>query len=74
MISVSHKEIKPSKELGFRGVNRDFEAISIAYKSQVFLSLILLLAQAVANLYLPNLNAELINKGVAQGKIGRAHV
>ena len=39
------------------------------YKSQVFLSLILLLAQAVANLYLPNLNAELINKGVAQGKI-----
>ena len=39
------------------------------YKSQVFLSLFLLLAQAVANLYLPNLNAELINKGVAQGKI-----
>lgn len=39
------------------------------YKSQVFLSLVLLLAQAVANLYLPNLNAELINKGVAQGKI-----
>jgi ATP-binding cassette subfamily B protein len=39
------------------------------YKFQVFLSLFLLLAQAVANLYLPSLNAELINKGVAQGKI-----
>jgi ATP-binding cassette subfamily B protein len=35
----------------------------------VWLSFLLLLIQAVANLYLPNLNAELINNGVAKGKI-----
>ena len=40
------------------------------YKSLVWLSFFLLLIQAVANLYLPNLNAELINNGVAKGKIG----
>ena len=39
------------------------------YKKLVWLSFSLLLAQAVANLYLPNLNAELINNGVAKGNI-----
>ena len=39
------------------------------YKKLVWLSFFLLLAQAVANLYLPNLNAELINNGVAKGNI-----
>jgi ATP-binding cassette subfamily B protein len=32
--------------------------------------LVLLLAQAIANLYLPLLNAELINEGVAKGDVG----
>jgi ATP-binding cassette, subfamily B, multidrug efflux pump len=39
------------------------------YNSIVWLSFLLLLIQAVANLYLPNLNAELINNGVAKGNI-----
>jgi ATP-binding cassette subfamily B multidrug efflux pump len=40
------------------------------YKRNVALVLLLLLIQAIANLYLPTLNAELINKGVAKGDIG----
>ena len=40
------------------------------YKGLVFLAFFLLLIQAVANLYLPNLNADLINNGVAKGDIG----
>ena len=40
------------------------------YQSIVWLSFFLLLIQAVANLYLPNLNADLINNGVAKGNIG----
>lgn len=40
------------------------------YKSVVALSFLLLLIQAVANLYLPNLNADLINNGVAKGNVG----
>lgn len=40
------------------------------YKALVLLAFGLLLIQAVANLYLPNLNAELINNGVAKGDIG----
>lgn len=39
------------------------------YKSLTALAFGLLLIQAVANLYLPNLNAELINNGVAKGDI-----
>jgi ATP-binding cassette subfamily B protein len=39
------------------------------YKALVLLAFSLLLVQAVANLYLPNLNAELINNGVAKGNI-----
>ena len=40
------------------------------YKKQVYLILVMLLIQAIASLYLPNLNADLINNGVAKGKVG----
>ena len=40
------------------------------YKRQVYLILLMLLIQAIASLYLPNLNADLINNGVAKGNIG----
>ena len=40
------------------------------YKKQVYLILLMLLIQAIASLYLPNLNADLINNGVAKGKVG----
>ncbi|HUW77709.1 MAG TPA: ABC transporter ATP-binding protein [Candidatus Nanopelagicaceae bacterium] len=40
------------------------------YKRSVWLVLLLLLVQAIANLYLPTLNAELINNGVVKGDIG----
>jgi ATP-binding cassette subfamily B protein len=40
------------------------------YKAQVYLILLMLLIQAIASLYLPNLNADLINNGVAKGNIG----
>jgi ATP-binding cassette subfamily B protein len=40
------------------------------YKGQVALILLMLLVQAFASLYLPNLNADLINNGVAKGDIG----
>lgn len=40
------------------------------YKRNVAIVLILLLIQAIANLYLPTLNADLINNGVAKGDIG----
>ena len=39
------------------------------YRYQVGAISILLLVQSIANLYLPNLNAELINNGVAKGDI-----
>ncbi len=39
------------------------------YRSQVYLILLLLLVQAIASLYLPNLNADLINNGVAKGNV-----
>ncbi|HZP96754.1 MAG TPA: ABC transporter ATP-binding protein [Candidatus Limnocylindria bacterium] len=37
------------------------------YAAQVVLVAVLLLIQSVANLYLPNLNADIINNGVAKG-------
>ena len=37
------------------------------YRKQIILVIILLLVQAVANLYLPNLNADIINNGIAKG-------
>ena len=39
------------------------------YRKSVGVVLILLLIQAIANLYLPNLNADLINNGVAKGDV-----
>ena len=39
------------------------------YKRTVWLIIGLLLVQSIANLYLPNLNADLINKGVARGDL-----
>ena len=40
------------------------------YKRQVYLIILMLLIQAIASLYLPNLNADLINNGVAKGNVG----
>ncbi len=40
------------------------------YRGQVFLILLMLLVQAIASLYLPNLNADLINSGIAKGNVG----
>jgi ATP-binding cassette subfamily B protein len=37
---------------------------------QVYLIVLMLLVQAIASLYLPNLNADLINNGIAKGNIG----
>jgi len=37
------------------------------YRGQLVLILVLLLLQAIGNLYLPNLNADIINQGVARG-------
>ena len=39
------------------------------YKRQLALVMVLLLAQAITNLYLPSLNADIINNGVAKGDI-----
>ena len=39
------------------------------YKRSVIFVLVLLLVQSIANLYLPTLNADLINNGVAKGDI-----
>ena len=39
------------------------------YRKSVALVLFLLLIQAIANLYLPNLNADLINNGVVKGDV-----
>ena len=40
------------------------------YRKQVSLVIALLAVQAIANLYLPNLNADIINNGVAKGDTG----
>ena len=40
------------------------------YKRTVWLVIALLLVQSIGNLYLPNLNADLINNGVARGDLG----
>jgi ATP-binding cassette subfamily B multidrug efflux pump len=39
------------------------------YRNSVAIVLILLLIQAIANLYLPTLNADLINNGIAKGNV-----
>jgi ATP-binding cassette, subfamily B, multidrug efflux pump len=53
-----------------RGLLRLLGAFLGPYRSQVFLVVALLLVQSVANLYLPNLNADIINNGVVKGDIG----
>jgi ATP-binding cassette subfamily B multidrug efflux pump len=40
------------------------------YRNQVYLIFLMLLIQSIASLYLPNLNADLINNGIAKGNIG----
>jgi ATP-binding cassette subfamily B multidrug efflux pump len=40
------------------------------YAKPIALVMALMLAQAIANLYLPELNADIINNGVAKGDIG----
>src|SRR2546422_8060413 len=40
------------------------------YAGYVALVVLLLLIQSIANLYLPNLNADIINNGVAKGDLG----
>jgi len=40
------------------------------YRRTVWIVIFLLLIQSIGNLYLPNLNADLINNGVAKGDIG----
>ena len=40
------------------------------YRWRLVLVIVLLLVQAVANLYLPALNADIINNGVAKGDVG----
>lgn len=39
------------------------------YYKEVILALVLLTVQAISNLYLPNLNADIINNGVAKGDL-----
>jgi ABC-type multidrug transport system fused ATPase/permease subunit len=53
-----------------RGLLRLLGAFLGPYRRQVFLVVALLLVQSVANLYLPNLNADIINNGVVKGDIG----
>lgn len=40
------------------------------YRKTLVFVLVLLLVQAIGNLYLPNLNADIINDGVAKGDVG----
>ena len=53
-----------------RGLTRLLPTFLRPYRRAVALVLGLLLIQSVANLYLPNLNADIINNGVARGDIG----
>ncbi|HET6351759.1 MAG TPA: ABC transporter ATP-binding protein [Coriobacteriia bacterium] len=40
------------------------------YRKQLVIVIVLLLTQAITNLYLPELNADIINNGVAKGDVG----
>ena len=53
-----------------RGLLRLLVTFLRPYKGPVALVVILVLAQSIANLYLPNLNADIINNGVVKGDIG----
>lgn len=52
------------------GLLRLLAAYLRPYRIPVLLVVVLVTAQAVANLYLPNLNADIINSGVVKGDIG----
>src|SRR5947209_20273466 len=53
-----------------RGLFRLLPTFLLPYRPQILLVVVLLLIQSVANLYLPNLNADIINNGVVKGDIG----
>ena len=53
-----------------RGLLRLLVTFLRPYKGPVGLVVVLVLAQSIANLYLPNLNADIINNGVTKGDIG----
>ena len=53
-----------------RGLLRLLVTFLRPYKGPVALVVVLVLAQSIANLYLPNLNADIINNGVVKGDIG----
>src|SRR5438270_10816339 len=53
-----------------RGLFRLLPRFLLPYRPQILLVVVLLLIQSVANLYLPNLNADIINNGVVKGDIG----
>src|SRR5438067_484100 len=53
-----------------RGLFRLLPTFLSPYQPQVLLVVTLLLIQSIANLYLPNLNADIINNGVVKGDIG----
>ena len=40
------------------------------YTREVVIVIVLVLVQSIGNLYLPNLNADIINNGVAKGDLG----
>jgi len=53
-----------------RGLLRLLLTFLRPYRGPVALVVVLVLAQSIANLYLPNLNADIINNGVSKGDIG----
>jgi ATP-binding cassette subfamily B protein len=55
--------------LGFELLTKLLKEYLLPYRYTVLAISILLLVQSIANLYLPNLNADLINNGVAKGDI-----
>src|SRR5437016_1891495 len=53
-----------------RGLVRLLLTFLRPYRGPVAVVVVLVLAQSIANLYLPNLNADIINNGVSKGDIG----
>ena len=53
-----------------RGLLRLLLTFLRPYRGPVAVVVVLVLAQSIANLYLPNLNADIINNGVSKGDIG----
>src|ERR1700686_4996218 len=52
------------------GLIRLLRAYLRPYRVEVVVVVTLLLIQSIANLYLPNLTADIINNGVAKGDVG----